>query len=142
NAGRYADQVGRARSYTAGFALFTAASVACALAPSAVLLVAARLLQGVGGAFLMANSAALVTDAFPRRELGRALGINAMVVGAGLIIGPILGGWLTQFGWQTVFWFNLPIGLVGTIAAGALLVEQVRPQGRRRFDIPGTVLAI
>ena len=111
NAGRIADQVGRARTYTAGFALFTAASIACALAPSAFLLVIARLVQGVGGAFLMANSAALVTDAFPRRELGRALGINAMVVGAGLILGPILGGWLTGFGWQTVFWFNVPIGL-------------------------------
>ena len=70
NAGRIADQVGRARSYTAGFALFTIASVACALAPSAVLLIVARLIQGIGGAFLMANSAALVTDAFPRRELG------------------------------------------------------------------------
>ena len=110
NAGRIADQVGRARTYTVGFALFTAASVACALAPTAFLLVVARLVQGVGGAFLMANSAALVTDAFPRRELGRALGINAMVVGAGLILGPILGGWLTSFGWRTVFWFNVPIG--------------------------------
>ena len=80
----------------------------------------------------MANSAALVTDAFPRRELGRALGINAMVVGAGLILGPILGGWLTSFGWQTVFWFNVPIGLVGTIAAATLLVEQGRRSGRGR----------
>ena len=140
NAGRFADQVGRARSYTAGFALFTAASVACALAPSALLLVAARLVQGVGGAFLMANSAALVTDAFPRRELGRALGINAMVVGAGLILGPILGGWLTQFGWQTVFWFNLPIGLIGTIAAATLLVEQGRHTARAGFDIAGSAL--
>ena len=140
NAGRFADQVGRARSYTAGFALFTVASVACALAPSALLLVAARLVQGVGGAFLMANSAALVTDAFPRRELGRALGINAMVVGAGLIIGPILGGWLTTFGWQTVFWFNLPIGLIGTIAAATLLVEQGHRSGRVRFDFAGSAI--
>src|SRR3954463_13662136 len=117
NAGRIADQVGRARTYTGGFALFTVASIACALAPTAFLLVIARLVQGVGGAFLMANSAALVTDAFPRRELGRALGINAMVVGAGLILGPILGGFLTSFGWPTVFWFNVPIGILGTIAA-------------------------
>ncbi len=100
NAGRFADQVGRVKTYTFGFAVFTAASVACALAPTAFLLVIARLAQGVGGAFLMANSAALVTDAFPRRELGRALGINAMVVGAGLILGPILGGWLTGYGWR------------------------------------------
>lgn len=140
NAGRIADQVGRARTYTAGFALFTAASVACALAPTAFLLVVARLIQGVGGAFLMANSAALVTDAFPRRELGRALGINAMVVGAGLILGPILGGWLTGFGWQTVFWFNVPIGIVGTIAAATLLVEQGRRSERAGLDVAGSAL--
>jgi EmrB/QacA subfamily drug resistance transporter len=140
NAGRIADQVGRARSYTAGFALFTVASVACALAPNAFLLIVARLIQGIGGAFLMANSAALVTDAFPRRELGRAIGINAMVVGAGLILGPILGGWLTGFGWRTVFWFNVPIGLVGTVAAARYLVEQGRRSGRAAIDIPGSVL--
>ena len=140
NAGRIADQVGRARTYTAGFALFTAASIACALAPSAFLLVIARLVQGVGGAFLMANSAALVTDAFPRRELGRALGINAMVVGAGLILGPILGGWLTGFGWQTVFWFNVPIGLIGTAAAATLLVEQGRRAPRAGLDLAGSAL--
>jgi MFS family permease len=90
----------------------------------------------------MANSTALVTDAFPRRELGRALGINAMIIGAGQVLGPILGGWLTSFGWRTVFWFNVPIGVVGSIAAAALLVEQIRPTARRRFDIPGSLVAI
>ena len=140
NAGRIADQVGRARSYTAGFALFTVASVACAIAPTAFLLIVARLIQGIGGAFLMATSAALVTDAFPRRELGRALGINAMVVGAGLILGPILGGWLTSFGWRTVFWFNLPLGLVGTLAAATFLVEQGRRSARTGLDVSGSLL--
>ncbi len=142
NAGTIADQIGRARSYTLGFGIFTIASIGCALAPTDLLLIGGRVLQGVGGALLMANSAALVTDAFPRRELGRALGINAMVIGAGQILGPILGGWLTGFGWRTVFWFNVPIGVVGTIAAAILLVEQVRPQSKRRFDVPGTVLCI
>jgi EmrB/QacA subfamily drug resistance transporter len=142
NAGRIADQLGRARSYTAGFAVFTIASVGCALAPSALLLIAGRVFQGVGGALLMANSAALVTDAFPRRELGRALGINTMVIGAGQVLGPILGGWLTSFGWRTVFWFNVPIGVVGTIVAARFLVEQVRPTSRERFDIPGTAVCI
>src|SRR5436190_14628892 len=103
NAGTIADQIGRARSYTLGFGVFTVASVLCALAPTDLLLIGGRILQGVGGALLMANSAALVTDAFPRGELGRALGINAMVIGAGQILGPILGGWLTGFGWRTVF---------------------------------------
>ena len=140
NAGRIADMIGRARAYTTGFAIFTVASVLCALAPGAAVLVAARILQGVGGAFLMANSAALVTDAFPRRELGRALGINAMVVGAGMILGPILGGFLTGFGWRMVFWFNVPISVAGTFAAWWLLVEQRKPAGRRSLDLTGSAL--
>jgi EmrB/QacA subfamily drug resistance transporter len=140
NAGRVADMFGRARTYTLGFAIFTVASVFCALAGDATQLIAGRVVQGIGGAFLMANSAALVTDAFPRRELGRALGVNAMVVGAGLILGPILGGWLTGFGWRTVFWFNLPIGIIGTIAAWALLVEQARPSANRSIDWAGSAL--
>ena len=142
NAGRIADQLGRARSYTAGFAIFTLASVACALALNDILLIGGRVLQGVGGALLMANSTALVTDAFPRRELGRALGINAMVIGAGQVLGPILGGALTSIGWRTVFWFNVPIGIVGTIAAATLLVEQVRPSARQRFDLAGTLICV
>jgi EmrB/QacA subfamily drug resistance transporter len=142
NAGRIADQLGRARSYTAGFAVFTLASVACALAPTDILLIGGRVLQGVGGALLMANSTALVTDAFPRRELGRALGINTMVVGAGQVLGPVLGGFLTSFGWRTVFWFNVPNGVVGTILAARFLVEQVRPVTRQRFDLPGSLVCI
>lgn len=140
NAGRLADLLGRGRMYTAGFALFTVASVLCAVAPTALTLVGARLVQGIGGAALMATSAALVTDAFPRRELGRALGVNAMVVGAGLIAGPILGGWLTGFGWRMVFWFNVPIGIAGTIAAFMLLADD-RPKVRHvEVDWPGSAL--
>jgi EmrB/QacA subfamily drug resistance transporter len=138
NAGRLADSIGRARAYTLGFAIFLVASVLCALAPTPMTLIGARVIQGIGGAFLMATSAALVTDAFPRRELGRALGVNAMVVGAGLILGPILGGWLTGFGWRTVFWFNVPIAAIGTIAAWALLVESTRPRPRLTVDWLGS----
>ena len=77
----------------------------------------------------MATSAALVTDAFPRRELGRALGINAMVVGAGLMLGPILGGLLTGSAGGRVFWFNVPIGIVGTCClACSSSLEQARRQ--------------
>ncbi len=140
NAGRLSDSIGRARGYTIGFAIFLVASVLCALAPTAETLVGARVLQGVGGAFVMATSAALVTDAFPRGELGRALGINAMVVGAGLILGPILGGWLTGFGWRTVFWFNVPIALIGTIAAATILVDPPKLRARITFDWLGSGL--
>jgi EmrB/QacA subfamily drug resistance transporter len=140
NAGRLADMVGRARTYIAGFAVFTIASALCGIAPDALTLVGARIVQGVGGALLMATSTALVTDAFPRRELGRALGINAMVVGAGQILGPILGGVLTLLGWRAVFWFNVPLGILGTIVAAAVLVEQARPSGRRSFDLAGSAI--
>ena len=128
NAGRLAGKFGRARAYIVGMAVFTVASIGCALAPDPLTLIAGRVVQGVGGAFMFATSSALVTDAFPRRELGRALGINAMVVGAGLILGPILGGWLTTFGWRAVFWVNVPVGLVGVGLAILVLVEQARPQ--------------
>jgi EmrB/QacA subfamily drug resistance transporter len=140
NAGRVADMAGRARSYTLGFVIFTAASILCAVAPNAGLLILWRLAQGVGGALLMANATALVTDAFPRSELGRALGINAMVIGAGAILGPILGGWLTGFGWRMVFWFNVPIGLLGAVAAGLILVEQAHPDHRLEIDWLGSLL--
>src|SRR5215831_5556172 len=134
NAGRLADRYGRAKTYILGFIIFTIASAFCAVAPTSTLLIGGRILQGVGGAFMFANSAALVTDAFPRRELGKALGINAMVVGAGLILGPILGGWLTTFGWRYVFWFNVPLGIVGIIAAVVILVEKHPAQRNISLD--------
>jgi len=140
NAGRIADMFGRARTYTLGFAIFTLASVFCAVAADPLQLIAGRVVQGVGGAFLLANSAALVTDAFPRRELGRALGINAMIIGAGQILGPILGGLLTSISWRMVFWFNVPLGILGTAAAWWLLVEQARPSTSRSIDWAGSGL--
>ncbi len=140
NAGRLADGVGRARSYTLGFVIFTAASILCAIAPNASVLILWRLAQGVGGALLMANATALVTDAFPRLELGKALGINAMVIGAGSILGPVLGGWLTSFGWRTIFWFNVPIGIVGALGAALILVEQSRSDKRVEIDWLGSLL--
>jgi EmrB/QacA subfamily drug resistance transporter len=140
NAGRLADKFGRARAYIVGMAIFTVASVGCALAPDPLTLIAGRVVQGVGGAFMFATSSALVTDAFPRRELGRALGINAMVVGAGLILGPVLGGWLTTFGWRAVFWINVPVGLIGVGLAILVLVEQARPQRAVSNDWLGSAL--
>jgi EmrB/QacA subfamily drug resistance transporter len=140
NAGRLADMVGRVRTFAAGLAIFTVASLFCAIAPAAGLLILGRVIQGVGGALIMATSAALVTDAFPRNELGRALGINAMVIGAGLMLGPILGGLLTGIGWRSVFWFNVPIGIVAVLLVVFVLHEQARPSGRRSFDLAGSAL--
>ena len=69
-----------------------------------------RIVQGVGGAFLFANAAALVTDAFPREQLGLAMGTNTMVAAVGLVLGPVLGGALVEISWHWVFWFNVPLG--------------------------------
>lgn len=140
NAGKLADRFGRARSFLAGVALFTIASVWCALAPESMLLIVGRILQGVGGAFMFATSSALVTDAFPRSELGKALGINAMVVGAGLILGPILGGVLTTLGWRMVFWANLPVGIIALVLGRLVLVEQVQAQRSVSIDWWGSLV--
>jgi len=140
NAGRLADRYGRARTFTLGMAIFTVASAFCGIAPDPVTLIAGRVVQGVGGAFMFANSSALVTDAFPRRELGRALGINSMVVGAGLMLGPILGGWLTSFGWRMVFWFNVPVGLLGVALAWLVLVERHPPERSASIDWLGSAV--
>ncbi|MFC4810244.1 MFS transporter [Paenibacillus sp. GCM10023250] len=115
-AGSLADRFGRKRIYVGGMLLFTVVSLIAGFAGSAPLLIVLRILQGVGGAMIMANSTAIVADAFPKEELGRALGVNIMVVAVGQIIGPVLGGWLTEsFGWEWNFWFNVPFGLVGVV---------------------------
>src|SRR3989440_357569 len=83
-----------------------------------------RIVQGIGGAFLFANAAALVTDAFPREELGLAMGTNTMVAAVGLVLGPVLGGALVSISWHWVFWFNVPFGLMGA-TWGALVLHEL-----------------
>ncbi len=121
NVGRLSDMLGRKRLYVGGFAVFTLASLLAGFTSSVPLLIALRALQGVGGAFLLANSSAIVTDAFPRQELGLAIGTNQMMVAVGSILGPIIGGALTALGWKWVFWFNVPLGLLGTLWAAFTL---------------------
>ena len=99
-AGRLADQLGRRRLFVAGMAVFTLASLGAGFADSGTALILWRIVQGVGGAFVFANAGALVTDAFPREKLGLAMGTNTMVAAVGLVIGPVLGGWLVGFGWS------------------------------------------
>ncbi len=111
--GRIADLAGRKRVYGVGQALFTLASLLCAAAPTAPLLIAARALQGLGAAMMSANSTALLTAAFGPEERGRALGAFGAMVGVGLALGPPLGGLLVgHFSWRWIFLINLPIGIV------------------------------
>ncbi|MBP1706186.1 MAG: drug resistance transporter, EmrB/QacA subfamily [Chloroflexi bacterium] len=129
------------RVYLAGFALFTAASVLCGLAPSEGALILSRVVQGVGAAMLMAMGPAIVARTFGPGERGRALGINAISVSIGLSLGPALGGLLTELGsWRAIFLVNLPVGIVAILWAARVLA--VEPPGRRQsFDLPGSALS-
>lgn len=140
-AGSLADLFGRRKLYIFGMALFTIVSFAAGFAPNASWLIVLRVFQGISGAMVMANSTAIVADVFPKEELGRALGVNVMVVAVGQIIGPVLGGWLTTaFGWSWTFWFNVPFGIVAVL--WALYVMGLREVGERRsrqIDVWGII---
>ncbi|BDU76871.1 MFS transporter [Mesoterricola sediminis] len=140
--GRLADRAGKVRFYLAGVVVFTVGSLAAALATSGATLVAARVVQGVGGSLLSATSAAIVTGAFPPHERGRALGINVMAVYAGLSVGPPLGGFLVDhLGWPWIFLVNLPVGLV-TLLWGWALLPRREASGARpgQADLGGALL--
>ncbi len=139
SAGRLSDQFGRKRAYISGFVVFALASLGAGFAGGGTELILWRILQGIGGAFLFANAAAIVTDAFPREQLGLAMGTNTMVAAIGLVIGPVLGGALVAISWHWVFWFNLPFGLAGSLWAALVLREVTGRSEDRSFDVLGTV---
>jgi EmrB/QacA subfamily drug resistance transporter len=139
SAGRLSDQFGRKKAYVGGFLLFAAASLGAGFAGSGTELILWRILQGIGGAFLFANSAAIVTDAFPKEQLGLAMGTNTMVAAVGLVIGPVLGGALVAISWHWVFWFNVPFGIAGSLWGGFILHEVTGRSEDRSFDYLGTV---
>lgn len=138
--GRIADMIGRKKMFVSGFAVFTAGSVLCSMSTSGTQLLLFRILQSVGGALLVANSTPIVADAFPKNELGKALGINGMVISIGSVIGPILGGALLAFGWRSTFYINIPIGIIGTVWSWLKLRElDVLPK-KQKFDMKGTLV--
>jgi len=138
--GRLADMIGRKPIWVAGLVIFTVGSAISGAAPSLGLLIAARGLQGLGGALLMSISPAMLTNAFPARERGRALGLNAVVVALGVSVGPTLGGIITEhLTWRWIFYVNVPIGVIGFVASMRVLTEHMR-WGRGRFDPLGAVL--
>jgi EmrB/QacA subfamily drug resistance transporter len=138
-AGRLSDLFGRKKAYVAGFAIFSAASLGAGFSSGETELILWRILQGVGGALLFANAAAIVADAFPREELGLAMGTNTMVAAVGLVIGPVLGGALVKISWHWVFWFNVPLGILGTVWGSLILRELVAGERERGLDPLGTV---
>ena len=136
-AGRLSDLFGRKTAYVLGFLVFALASLGAGFASSGTELIVWRILQGIGGAFLFENAAALVTDAFPRRQLGLAMGTNTMVAAVGLVIGPVLGGALVAIAWPWVFWFNVPFALVGSLWGLLVLEERSGRSEERGLDLLG-----
>ena len=142
-AGALGDRIGAKRIFMAGFAIFTAASLACALAPNAASLIAARSVQGLGAAILVPNSLALLSHAYvDEKARGRAVGIWAAGASLALTAGPLVGGGLIALvGWRSIFLVNLPVGLTGLWLAWRYASETTRsPQ--REIDLPGQIAAI
>ena len=141
--GRLGDMFGRVRIYNWGFVVFTVAAIALSidpfhLEPGAMWLIGWRVVQGVGGAMLMASSAAILTDAFPANQRGMALGVNQVAAVAGSFLGLLIGGLLSEWDWRAVFWVGVPIGVLGTIWS----LRSLHELGERtpaKLDWAGTV---
>ncbi|MBW8487504.1 MFS transporter [Actinomadura sp. PM05-2] len=141
--GRFADMFGRRAMYLAGLAAYTAASLLLGLAPTAWTLVALRVLQAAGGAMLLANSAAILTEVFPRPHLGRAMGVYTAGFSIAQLAGPTLGGFLVEtYGWRWVFWYNVPVGAACLALGAAVLRPDRRAAGERGLDVPGNLLIL
>ena len=135
--GRLGDMIGKRPIYTAGFGLFTVGSALCGLSPTVGFLIGFRIVQGVGAAMVFALGFAIITEAFPPSERGRALGIGGSIVSVGVALGPALGGVIIDaLSWHWIFLVNLPIGIAGTWTAWRF-VPDVPPPGGQRFDFLG-----
>jgi EmrB/QacA subfamily drug resistance transporter len=141
--GSLADRFGRRRTFQVGLAIFVAGSLLCSIAPSIGFLIAARVLQGLGGSMLNPVAMSIITNTFTvAKERARAVGVWGAVVGISMAIGPLVGGALTEtVGWRSVFWVNVPIGLAAIVLT-ALFVPESRAAIARRLDPAGQALAI
>lgn len=141
--GRLGDMFGRVKIYNLGFVVFTLCAIALSFDPfthgaGALWLIGWRVVQGVGGAMLMANSAAILTDAFPANRRGVALGINQVAAVAGSFLGLLIGGILSEWDWKAIFWVTIPFGILGTVWSYRSLHDTgTRTPGS--LDIPGTL---
>ncbi len=141
--GRLGDMYGRVRMYNAGFLIFTIASILLSLTPftgsqGALWLIGFRVVQGVGGALLLANSTAILTDAFPATQRGMAMGINMVAAIAGQFFGLVIGGLLADIDWRLIFWVNVPVGVFGTVWA-YLKLREVGARREARMDWSGNI---
>jgi EmrB/QacA subfamily drug resistance transporter len=141
--GSTADRLGRRRTFQAGLALFTLGSLLCSLSPSLSWLIAARMIQAVGGSMLNPVAMSIITNTFTdARERARAIGIWGATVGVSMALGPVVGGLLVgSVGWQSIFWINIPVGLAALVLAGRFIPESKAAKARR-VDPIGQLLVI
>ena len=143
NFGRLADMFGRVKLYNLGFAIFTIGSALCGFSQSGTQLIIFRMIQALGAGFLFSNSAALITDAFPEQERGKALGINQVAMIVGSVVGLVLGGFMTgAIGWRSIFLINIPIGIFATIWSHYQLHELAIIGKGQKVDIPGNITLV
>ncbi len=139
--GRLADMYGRSKLYNIGFVVFSVGSLFCGMANTAGFMIGARVIQAVGAGLLQANSVALITHAFPANERGKAIGIQGAVQAISMSVGPFVGGILiATVGWRAIFYVNIPIGILGTIAALYILPPNQKMEKKEKVDYLGTVL--
>jgi EmrB/QacA subfamily drug resistance transporter len=138
-AGRLGDMFGRKRVFLAGIVIFGAGSVLAGAAQGPEMLIAGRIVQGVGAAPTLTLSLAIVCNAFPKGEQARALGIWAAVSAIALAVGPLAGGALIEIDWRAIFWINLPIIVAGFLIMSAAATESTDPSAGRRIDFPGLI---
>jgi EmrB/QacA subfamily drug resistance transporter len=136
--GKLADMLGRRRIFIVGLVIFTASSLACGLANGADVLIASRTVQGIGAALMNPATLLIITATFPPRQRGAAIGIWAGVSALALAIGPLVGGLLTEnISWSWIFFINIPIGVLGVIAAQIFIDESKDTSHEQRLDLPG-----
>ncbi len=141
--GRLADMFGRTRMYNLGFIIFTIGSALCGVAPNIEFMIIARITQAIGGGLLQANSIAIITQSFPKNELGKAIGIQGAVQAIAMAIGPFLGGLLIKLNlfdthWRSIFYVNVPIGIIGTFAALLILPKDKKIKVKEKMDYAGS----
>jgi len=141
--GSSADRIGRRRVFQVGLSLFSLGSLLCAVAPSLGLLIAARVLQAIGGSMLNPVAMSIIRNVFTDpRERAQAIGVWGAVIGISMALGPVVGGLLVgSVGWQSIFWINIPVGLTAVVLARRYIPESKAPVARK-VDIPGQVLVI
>ena len=139
--GRIADIYGRKRIFTYGMLIYTAASLLSAISTSAAMLIASRVLQGIGGAMIVSTAIAILISVFPLQDRGRVLGINVAAIYTGLSVGPFVGGLLTQhLGWRSIFWVNVPLGLLMVALIFWKLKGEWAEAKGEKLDIAGSVI--